>query len=206
MPRKKNTCSLKELCSKRFEQLDFKDKRFTALVGRPERSGSWLIWGKSFNGKTSFAVQLMAEFATLDKMSVLYVSLEEGLSNTLQKKVMPYVEKKNIRFMEKASKDDLTRELKKQRSAQVIIVDSLQYLGINQSGYIRLRKEFPHKLWIWISHATDKGNPKGLGEYVKYDASVKIMVDGFVATANSRYGGGESFVIWEEKAKELMSI
>lgn len=205
MPRKKNTCTIVELYQKRYKTIKWRDESFLRLMGEPETSGCWIIWGKSFNGKSSFAIKLMGELADCG-MSVLYLSLEEGLSMSLRQKMTYLVGNKNIRFMERANRVDLENELKKQRSARCIIVDSLQYLNINKAGYQRLKEEFPNKLFVWISHATDKNQPKGLGDYVRYDASVKIMVDGFVATANSRYGGGEPYVVWEEKAKQMMSI
>jgi hypothetical protein len=37
---------------------------------------------------------------------------------------------------------------------------------------------------------------------VRYDAGVKIMVDGFIATGNSRYGGGKPMIIWEKGVME----
>ncbi len=205
MPRKKNTCTIAELYQKRYETIKWRDERFRRLMGEPETSGCWIIWGKSFNGKSSFAIKLMGELADCG-MKVLYMSLEEGLTMSLTKKLSFLAGHKNIRLMDRGSREDLERELKKQRSANCVIVDSLQYLDMNKAGYNKLKEKFPNKLFIWISHATDKNQPKGLGDYVRYDASVKIIVDGFVASANSRYGGGERFVVWEEKARQMMRV
>lgn len=205
MPRKKNTFTITELWQKKYDTIHWCDDSFLRLMGEPEKRGCWIIWGKSFNGKSSFAIRLMGELADCG-MSVLYLSLEEGLGMSLRRKLTYLVGNKNIRFMERANRVDLENELKKQRSANCIIVDSLQYLNINKAGYQRLKEEFPNKLFIWISHANGNNQPKGLGDYVKYDASVKIIVDGFVARANSRYGGGEEFIVWEEKVREMMSL
>ena len=61
--------------------LDF-DGEWLASIGRPERTGSWLIWGKSANGKTRFALQLARYLCNFCR--VAYDSLEEGLSLTMQ--------------------------------------------------------------------------------------------------------------------------
>ena len=84
----------------------------------------------------------------------------------------------------------------------MVVIDSLQYLGINYKGYKQLKEEFPTKLFIMVSHANEKNQPKGAtAEQVKYDAMVKIQVSQFRAKANSRYGGGEVLTIWEEGAR-----
>lgn len=201
MARKKNTCSLKELVSMEYETIAWKNEAFRELVGDAESRGSWIVWGKSFNGKSSFAMKLMQELAEIG-YSVLYVSNEEGFGKSLRDRVKGLVGL-DIRFMKDARKEDLEKELHKQRSAKCIIVDSIQYLGINQAGYNRLRRLFPNKLWVWISHANDKEQPKGIGDYVRYDSDVKIVVSNFVANANSRFGGGKSLVVWDRKADML---
>ncbi|MEE0983311.1 MAG: hypothetical protein U0L38_04600, partial [Bacteroidales bacterium] len=67
------------------------------------------------------------------------------------------------------------------------------------AGYKALREEFKGKLFVFISHATEQKEPMGTTAVkVRYDAGVKIMVDGFIATGNSRYGGGKPMIIWEK--------
>lgn len=175
------------------------------LVGVPERSGAWIVWGRSYSGKTSFCLQLAKYFADLGE-KVVYLSLEEGVSVTMQRafarECMDTVNG-NLQLWCRMDMSELEVELKKQRSANVVVIDSLQYFGINHAGYKRLREEFPRKLFIFISHASETKEPSGATAIkVRYDASVKIMVDGFVAYAFSRYGGGKPLTIWEEGAKK----
>lgn len=174
------------------------------LIGLPEMSGTWIIWGRSFSGKTSFCVRLAKEIAALGER-VAYVSLEEGLSVTMQaafrRENMDTVNDR-LRMWYQIEPEELVEKLKRQRSARVVIIDSLQYLGINYAGYKRLRKLFPNKLFIFVSHANEQKEPSGATAIkVRYDASVKILVAGFVAYAFSRYGGGKPLTIWEEGAK-----
>jgi hypothetical protein len=84
----------------------------------------------------------------------------------------------------------------------VVIIDSLQYTGLTYSDYKALRAEFKNKLFIFISHA-DGRNPKGaVANSVKYDAFVKIYVEGYRAYPQSRFGGGQDYVIWQEGAEK----
>jgi hypothetical protein len=70
------------------------------------------------------------------------------------------------------------------------------------NDYKTLRSLFPQKLFILISHAEGK-NPAGrVAKSIKYDAFVKIWVEGYRAFAVSRYGGGEPYTIWDEGADE----
>ena len=48
---------------------------FQEVFSTPQDKGGWLIWGASGSGKSSFVMQLVAEFARTYK--VIYNSLEE---------------------------------------------------------------------------------------------------------------------------------
>ena len=76
-----------------------------------------------------------------------------------------------------------------------------QLPGMSYKEYQDLRDSFPNKLFVFISHA-DGRNPKGdVGKSVRYDANVKIYVEGYKAFPQSRYGGGKAFTIWQEGAE-----
>lgn len=172
-------------------------------LGEVELTGSWIVWGGSANGKTRFALQLAKALAK--HVRVAYDSLEEGLSLSMRHAIeaVGFSDvKRNFVLLDGESIDDLKERLRKQRSPKVVIIDSLQYTGLTYNEYKRLRDEFRQKLFIFISHA-DGHNPKGaVADSVKYDAFVKIFVEGYRAYPQSRFGGGEEYVIWEEGAKQ----
>ena len=174
------------------------------FMGQPEDRGTWLVWGQSYNGKTRLVLQLTKYIAELGE-KVAVVSLEEGDSASMRKAFSEAcMEAVNARVSLWVGMDveDIKKELRKQRSPKVVVIDSLQYLGINYNGYRALKEEFPTKLFIFVSHSNEKNQPKGsTAEQVKYDAMVKIQVSQFRAKANSRYGGGEVLTIWDEGAK-----
>lgn len=195
----KRAISFQQLISTKFEVMDFEGD-WLALMGKPELTGSWLVWGNSGNGKTYFATLLAKYLTKFGK--VAYNSLEEGSSQSIktawQRANMGEVEKHIILIQEKT--DDLRERLEKQKSPRIIIVDSLQYTGMTYKEYIQLREDFPKKLFVFLSHAEGK-NPSGrVAKSVRYDSFIKIRVEGFKAFATSRYGGGKEFTIWNEGA------
>lgn len=203
MPRKKHKLSPRELAAMERRVLPFEGE-WRRFMGQPEDRGVWLIWGQSYNGKTRLVLLLTKYIAELGEKAAV-VSLEEGDGASMRRAFAEAcMEAVNQRVSLWVDMDieDIKRELRKQRSPKVVVIDSLQYLGINYKGYKALKEEFPTKLFILVSHANEKNHPKGsTAEQVKYDAMVKIQVSQFRAKANSRYGGGEVLTIWEEGAK-----
>lgn len=172
-------------------------------LGEVELTGSWIVWGGSANGKTRFALQLAKALAK--HVRVAYDSLEEGMSLSMRHAIedVGFADvKRNFVLLDGEGIPELKERLKKQRSPKVVIVDSLQYTGLTYSEYKELRNEFRSKLFIFISHA-EGHNPKGaVANSVKYDAFVKIYVEGYRAYPQSRFGGNEPYTIWEEGAEK----
>ena len=166
-------------------------------IGCPELTGSWIIWGESVNGKTRFALQLAKYLATFCRVD--YNTLEEGLSKSIQDAIIDVgmdEVSRNFHVLDKEPINELINRLQKKRSADVVFIDSLQYTGLTYADYKKLRDMFRDKLFVFVSHADGK-QPKGnVGKSIKYDANVKIMVEGYKAFPQSRYGGGEEYVIW----------
>ena len=73
--------SVSEILKMKKKLLKLTGKWFDAF-GHTEFYGVWFIWGNSGNGKSTFVMQMCRELCKFGK--VLYVSLEEGTSLTLQ--------------------------------------------------------------------------------------------------------------------------
>ena len=196
----KRALSVSDLLNYRPHSLAFEGK-WQASFGCPERTGSWLIWGNSGNGKTRFAVQLCKYLADLGER-VAYNSVEEGASESLKipfaaESVVDTVRK--VMILDKEPIAELIVRLDKPKSPDIIIIDSLQYTGLSYAEYKHLRDSFRKKLFIFISHA-DGRNPSGrVAQAVRFDAFVKIWIEGYTAFPVSRYGGGEPFVVWDKE-------
>lgn len=200
----KRAVSVDEITKKKFIELELPPE-FKKLLGKPERSGVWIIWGESFNGKTSFSLQLAKALTQSGK--VFYNTLEEGARKSMQKAVISQnMQEVKQRFLigNRENIEHLKERMRKKKSPDIIFIDSLQYTGLTKKEYKQLKEEFHNKLFIFISHADGK-NPEGsLAKFVKYDADVKIRVEGYKAMCLSRLGGDkEPYVIWEQGAAQF---
>lgn len=199
--------SNKNVLAAQFETADF-DGPFLASFGRPELRGAWLIFGGSGSGKTTFLLMLCKYLCKFRR--VAYNSLEQGLSLSLQKaweRVGMEEVGSQIILLNKECMADLRSRLRKRKSPGVVVIDSVQYLhGWKWNDYTKLKDEFPDKLFIFISQEKH-GEPKGnLAVSIRYDAEIKIRVEGYKAFVTTRYEvpelgeGGKDFIIWKEGA------
>ena len=186
---------------KKFVGLEFENE-WLAAIGKPQLTGAWLIWGPPSNGKTTFALQL-AKYITSFNYRVAYDSLEEGASLSMRQACircdMAAVAGKMI-LLDKEPIPELKQRLIKRKSPDVIIIDSVQYTGMNYAAYKDLVDSFRTKLFIFISHADGKLPEGRVAKSIRYDAFVKIWVENFTAYAEGRYGGGNSYMIWPDKS------
>ena len=204
-PRKK-TISVDELLRKRFNTLPF-EGAWADAYGTPEAAGTWIFWGNSGNGKTRHALQLAKYLTRWER--VLYNTLEEGAKLSFQMAIkesrMGSLSGK-FQMLDMEPMTDLMDRLTRKRSANVVIIDSLQYSGLNKATYRELKESFRKKLFIFISHAQGRA-PKGqLADDIRYDADVKTRIEGYRAYPMSRYGGGQPFTIWHQGAEEYEAI
>lgn len=196
----KRALSIDNLYNQKFKTFDFKGE-WLDMVGKPEIKGSWFIWGNSSNGKTVFAAKLAKYLSQFGR--VLYNSIEEGASESLKKafKIAGIAPGDKITPLDKEPIEELRERLKRHKSPNVIIIDSFQYTGLTKDTYKALINEFPTKLFVFISHAEGKQPAGRTAKTVRYDANVKIWIEGFKAIPQSRYGGGEPFIIWQKGAE-----
>ncbi len=191
----------------RFERAAFEGD-WLKSIGRPELRGSWIIWGGSGSGKTTFTLMLAKYLSGFRR--VAYDSLEQGLSASLQvawRRVEMADAGPNIILLEREHLNELRGRLKKRWAPKVVVVDSVQYLAnFRMSDYVKLMQEYRDVLWIWIAHE-DSGKPAGrIANQIRYDSDVKIYIEGYKAFVTTRYEdnelgeGGVEYVIWPEGA------
>ena len=192
------------------EVINYKPKilEFTGLwadaIGKPEPTGSWIIWGNSGNGKTQFALMLAKYLAEMG-MRVVYNSLEEGRCESIKKafqRINMISVNRRMWFLDQEPVDELSQRLKARKSPDVVFIDSVQYSGLNYTEYKKLRSSFRNKLFVLISHAEGREPAGTVAKKIRFDAFVKIYIDGYVAFPVSRYGGGKTFDIWPERNNE----
>lgn len=179
-------------------------ERWHEAFGEIDRTGVWLIWGKSGSGKTSFVLELCKELARFGR--VAYDSLEEGDSLTMKNAFiragMMDVARRVV-LLNRESMADLHERLSRPKSPDIVVIDSFQYTRMRYAEYQRFKEVHADKLIIFVSHATgDK--PKGqAADAVMYDATQKILVKGYVAISKGRFKPGGRYVIWDEGARRV---
>ncbi len=200
---KKRAISVDQMLRIKFPIMNFEGE-FKASFGCPQLGGSWLIYGNSGNGKTSLAMQLSKYLTNFGV--VLYNSYEEGVSMSFQNTVIRNNMKdvgKRFLILDGEELEDLRQRLKKRRSPDIIIIDSVQHSKITKEQYKELKNEFANKLFIYISHARGK-LPKGeVADFIRYDSDLKIRVEGFRAFVDGRLNNAEGkyFDIYPTKSK-----
>jgi len=174
-------------------------------LGTPELSGCWIIWGNSGSGKTRFALQLCKYLTRFGK--VVYNTLEEGLSFSFQKAIVATGMNgvKGFTALDKMPVPQLSEKLKAGRGADIIVIDSVQYSGLDKDSAKALVDTFPRRLFIFISHA-EGNNPQGrTAAAIRFHADIKLRVEGYrIPNPISRYKDGKCapFTIWEQGAAE----
>lgn len=176
--------------------------------GQPERCGTWIIWGNSGNGKSTFVMKLAKYLCRW--CTVAYDSLEEStglsLQNTLKRERMEEVNRR-FKILDREPMDELSDRLMKRRSPDVVIIDSFQYSDLTYAGYKAMKEKHRNKLLVFVSHA-EGVNPEGrAAKKVAYDADVKIYVRGFRAICKGRFvtKPGHYYTIWAEGAAQCLN-
>ena len=201
----KRAVSIEDMLRKNFETIPLTGK-WAEFMGIPEANGVMLVYGHSGNGKTSFLMQLAKELSKHGK--VAYNTLEEGARYSMKQAIITTGlddsadARKNFVILDREPIAELKNRLRRHKSPKFVIIDSFQYTGLNKAEYIALKEEFKNKLFIFNSHADGKEPRGSVAQFVRYDADVKIRVEGYKAFPTSRFGGGEPYVIWEKGAAD----
>lgn len=194
--------SVDEMLKKKFKILELVGE-WLEMLGKPEANGTWIIWGKSGSGKSVLSMlvaKMLTEFG-----KVAYDALEEGSRLTMQKRIIDFgmtedKVRRNFVILNREPIEILKERLRKPKHPTIVFIDSVQYSGLTKKQYIALKEEFTDVLFIFISHAEGTEPLGSLASFIRYDADVKIRVEGYKAFPVSRYGGGKEFTIWPEEA------
>ena len=191
------------------------DKKNTALVvlshlvlqgviGKAERKGCWIIYGCEKNGKTWFTLKLAKEIAKHER--VAYISAEEGLDDSFigAVKRVGITSDDDILGDEYLSVDDIITKFRKQRSANVIIIDNLTMYS-DELKPTEVKKKLldalPNKLVIFVAHEERKEPYPAIARMAKKMAKVVFHIEGLKAFVISRFSPGGEMMINEDKCE-----
>lgn len=198
--------SISKVLNAKFHTLEV-DGEWSAAIGQPELTGSWMIYGAPKNGKTTFAMMLAKYLSKF--VRVAYDSVEEGLSRSVQM-AMERVGMKEVSgrvvLLDKEPIAELVKRLHRQKSPDVVVIDSVQFLDPSFSEYKKLKTAFPDKLFVYVSHVSGRQPEGQVAKRIWRDANVYFRIEGYRAFPVSRYGGGGTIDIWAERAAEYWAL
>lgn len=201
MSRIQRAKTAKDIYAKKRDILPFEGD-WQKHLGTPEIIGSWFVYGHSGHGKTSYLTQ-MAKYLT-NFGAVWYNGLEEGDSYSFEEAMkragLGTVGNKFLQITD--NYEQLMYRLSRRNRARFVFIDSLQVMQMSKPEYHAMLDKYKTVQFIIIGHAEGRKPEGRIGKYIEYLSFIKIWVEGFKATAKSRYGGNEPFVIYPKRAAE----
>lgn len=180
-------------------------KPWADAFGAPGWTGVWFVWGRSGSGKTSFMLQLCKELCRHFKGA--YNSLEEGTSVTIQNAIRQHnmmSVNSRLSFLNAEPIEELSIRMNKRMSPHFYVIDSIQYTGLNIDSLRSFVDAHKNKLIIFVSQTVGNIPAGRTAQKAKFDAALKIWVDGFRAKSYGRTSGPVGYYdIWPERAREF---
>lgn len=206
----KRALTVSNVLATKVERITFTG-RFYDVFGHPQKKGRWFVFGQSSSGKSSFVMQLTKEFATTEK--TLLVSKEEDLDDDNLKDRLNMFHMQDVRNNFQMCEDnleELDKRLEMRNSAQVVIIDSAMYLfmGYTFQDYWNFTRKHRNKTLVFIGHASGQLPKTDFEVRIMYDATQKILVNGYVATNKGRkFGpGNPQYIVWQKGYEDLHGI
>jgi predicted ATP-dependent serine protease len=202
MARSKTTSNLFK--KKKNAPVVFTHTALQSVIGNAERKGCWIIYGCEKNGKTWFALKMAKEMAKHER--VAYISAEEGLDDSFADSVRRagITTSDKILWDEYLSVDEIIGKFKKQRSANIIVIDNLTMYS-DEMKPTEIKKKLldalPNKLIVFVAHEERKEAYPATARMAKKLAKVIFHIEGLKAFVTSRFSPGGEIVIDEEKSE-----
>lgn len=207
---------LYQLAQKTYHLVEDLSPALSNCIGIVEDAFDCIIYGASGNGKSNFTAMMIKELVKAMNCTCEYVAYEEGAGFTIQE---TFIGRHNmleeignrIVITEHYTYEELLKEMNKQRSAKIWVIDSLQASRLTETQCAELKRRFvlsnKKKILIYVSWADGK-MPKGAAaKSVEYFANIKLRVDRLIVFPKTRYErngvGNKPFVIYEPGAKQM---
>ena len=160
------------------------------FLGKIERSKLAIaVTGESNTGKSYFSFE-QAKLFIENRFSVIYFSLEEGISEITKQKIDLYdLGTTAFEIRDKGSLADVRLSAS---LFDVVIVDSFGKVSDDAKDFDQLRNDFPQTIFIFLFQKTKDGGMRG-GSRVLFDSSMVIDMrlengDRQAVMVKSRYG------------------
>ncbi|MDP2385643.1 MAG: hypothetical protein Q8M29_04680 [Bacteroidota bacterium] len=186
--------SSRDLRKRKYNCFPFTGK-WKDFFGLPSYAFHLAVHGKPGEGKSTFCVQF-ADYLAKNFGKVVYVSGEEGLSKTVQDKVINNgIDNPYLIFADIKSYDEIKTEIPNE--FHFIFIDSLDTLRIDAAKLKALKEHYPQSAFITISQSTKDGKMRGSLE-ITHDTDIAAKVENGVAitTKNRFQARGTEFQVF----------
>lgn len=186
--------SSRELRKRKYNCFPFTGK-WKDFFGLPSYAFHLAVHGKPGEGKSTFCVQF-ADYLAKNFGKVVYVSGEEGLSKTVQDKIINNgIDNPYLMFADIKSYDEIKAEIPNEY--HFIFIDSLDTLRIDAAKLKALKEHYPQSAFITISQSTKDGKMRGSLE-ITHDTDIAAKVENGVAitTKNRFQARGSEFNVF----------
>jgi hypothetical protein len=187
--------SSRDLRKRKYNCFPFTGK-WKDFFGLPSYSFHLAVHGKPGEGKSTFCVQF-ADYLAKHFGKVVYVSGEEGLSKTVQDKIINNgIDNPYLFFADIKSFDEIKVEIPNEY--HFIFIDSLDTLRIDAVKLKQLKEFYPQSAFITISQSTKDGQMRGSQE-ITHDTDIAAKVENGVAvtTKNRFQARGTEFKVFD---------
>lgn len=196
--------SSRDLRKRKYNSFPFTGK-WKDFFGLPSYSFHLAVHGKPGEGKSTFCVQF-ADYLAKNFGRVVYVSGEEGLSKTVQDKIINNgIDNPYLFFADIKSYDEIRAEIPNEY--HFVFIDSLDTLRIDAPKLKALKEHYPQSAFITISQSTKDGKMRGSQE-ITHDTDIAAKVENGVAitTKNRFQARGTEFQVFPSSAKSISKI
>jgi hypothetical protein len=163
------TISARDLARMHFKTIGYHGK-YKSVIGDPAVGFKMMVYGKPFQGKSSMVIELCKELATLGRGNIAYLALEEGISMSMQKKIVD-------RGAANVSGLDFIDYLPDSFTGYgFVVIDSVSDRGMSREKLRELFLKNPGVCFISIFHATKDGDARG-GLDFAHDMDIILEVD-----------------------------
>jgi predicted ATP-dependent serine protease len=161
---------------------------FDGLGALPKKFKA-LIYGFPGSGKSTFALQ----FANVYPGQVLYVSAEEGFSESFICKLIQWeIVSKNITVSDAQTVREIEHDITKLHRVDLVIIDSL--------GMLDAVPHIERSAQVWIAHSTKDGKYKGDSDLAHVVDMVIQCREGIANVEKNRFAPCVPITIFEKEA------
>ena len=173
----KDVMSLRDL-----QKVQFKTLPFTGVwrdsMGTPSEGFSLMIYGRSGQGKSTFAINF-SEYLANNFGAVLYNSAEEGINLTLQDKMKNLIS--DDLFISHQKDFYSMKKYLKNSACKFVILDSVNHMNLTPENVEELRNMDKTRSFVSIHQVTKTGDFKGDNRFL-HNCDTEIVVDKYVPT------------------------